>query len=76
VENTGLKVILKGLRWLLLMGVEKFNAKSKDARERLNNALAFNELNEPLAKAYSLKEELRIRRALPEHLPIGNKKLR
>jgi len=56
-ENAELKGVFKGLRWLLLMGADKLNAKSEDARQRLNNALA---LNEPLAKAYYLKEELRM----------------
>ncbi len=56
-ENAELKGVFKGLRWLLLMGTEKLNTKSENARERLDNALA---LNEPLAKAYYLKEELRM----------------
>jgi transposase len=56
-ESAELKGVFKGLRWLLLMGTEKLNTKSEDARERLDNALT---LNEPLAKAYYLKEELRM----------------
>ncbi|MDQ6991281.1 MAG: ISL3 family transposase [Mariprofundaceae bacterium] len=56
-EDAQLKEVLKGTRWLLLMSTEKLNAKSEDARERLNKALA---LNEPLAKAYYLKDELRM----------------
>lgn len=56
-EDAQVKDVLKGTRWLLLMSTDKLNAKSEDARERLNNALA---LNEPLAKAYYLKDELRM----------------
>ena len=54
-EDAEIKDVLKGTRWLLLMRSEKLDDKSDSARERLNKALT---LNEPLAKAYYLKEEL------------------
>jgi len=56
-DNAQIKDVLKGTRWLLLMSTEKLSAKSEDARKRLDNALS---LNEPLAKAYYLKDELRM----------------
>lgn len=51
---TGQK-LLKGVRWLLLKNPENLDAKKKEP-QRLERAL---QLNEPLAKAYYLKEELR-----------------
>lgn len=47
--------LLKGIRWLLLMNQENLDPK-KGERERLERAL---KLNEPLAIAYYLKEDLR-----------------
>lgn len=49
------KKVLKGTRWLLLKNPEHLNA-SRNESEHLNEALA---LNQPLATAYYLKEELR-----------------
>lgn len=49
------KQILKGTRWLLLKNPENLNLQ-KGEDNRLKQAL---ELNEPLATAYYLKEELR-----------------
>ncbi len=49
------KKVLKGARWLLLKNPENLDAK-KDEKQRLEEALA---LNEPLATAYYLKEDLR-----------------
>jgi transposase len=49
------KEVLKGVRWLLLKNPENLDAK-RNERERLDNALS---LNQPLACAYYLKEELR-----------------
>lgn len=46
--------VIKGLRWLLLKNEENLNAE-KDEKKRLEEAL---QLNEPLAQAYYLKEEL------------------
>lgn len=46
---------LKGSRWLLLKDPGNLDS-SRDEQERLQQALA---LNEPLAKAYYLKEDLR-----------------
>jgi transposase len=48
------KDVLKGSRWLLLKRPENLN-RSRNEPERLQEALR---LNEPLAKAYYLKEEL------------------
>lgn len=48
------KDVLKGSRWLLLKNAENLD-KSKDEPSRLQKALA---LNEPLAKAYYMKDEL------------------
>ena len=48
------KDTLKGTRWLLLKNKENLNA-GKNEHSRLNEALA---LNEPLAKAYYMKESL------------------
>jgi transposase len=49
------KQVLKGTRWLLLKNPENLDEK-KDEKRRLKQALA---LNEPLATAYYLKEDLR-----------------
>ena len=47
--------LLKGIRWLLVKNPENLNPKKKE-RQRLERALR---LNEPLAIAYYLKEDLR-----------------
>ena len=49
------KKVLKGTRWLLLKDPENLD-EEKDEKQRLEEALA---LNEPLAAAYYLKEDLR-----------------
>ena len=49
------KKVLKGTRWLLLMNPENLDPK-KNERQRLQEAL---KLNESLATAYYLKEQLR-----------------
>lgn len=49
------KDVLKGSRWLLLKNPENLNTE-RNERERLHEAL---KLNEPLAMAYYLKEDLR-----------------
>src|SRR3954466_1652430 len=49
------KKVLKGTRWLLLKGAENLDEK-KDEKKKLKEALA---LNESLAAAYYLKEDLR-----------------
>ncbi len=49
------KKVLKGTRWLLLKGAENLN-EEKDEKSRLKEALA---LNQSLAVAYYLKEDLR-----------------
>ena len=49
------KNVLKGTRWLLLKNPENLDT-SRDEAKRLKEAL---ELNQPLATAYYLKEELR-----------------
>jgi transposase len=49
------KKVLKGVRWLLLKNPEHLDG-SRHERQRLDAAL---QLNEPLATAYYLKEELR-----------------
>jgi transposase len=49
------KKVLKGARWLLLKNPENLDTK-KDEKARLKEALA---LNQPLATAYYLKEDLR-----------------
>jgi transposase len=55
-EAEGLaKDVLKWTRWLLLMNEENLDDE-RDERERLEEAL---QLNQPLATAYYLKEELR-----------------
>jgi transposase len=49
------KAVLKGTRWLLLKNPENLD-EEKDERRRLKEAL---KLNEPLAVAYYLKDDLR-----------------
>jgi len=49
------KEVLKGTRWLLLKNAENLDPE-KDEKQRLKEAL---KLNEPLATAYYLKEDLR-----------------
>jgi transposase len=49
------KKVLKGIRWLLLKAPENLDPK-RDEKSRLEEAL---KLNEPLATAYYLKEDLR-----------------
>ena len=49
------KTVLKGTRWLLLMNPQNLSA-DRNEHQRLQEALA---LNEPLAVAYYLKEDLR-----------------
>jgi transposase len=49
------KAVLKGTRWLLLKSAENLDPE-KDEKRRLREAL---KLNEPLAVAYYLKEDLR-----------------
>jgi transposase len=49
------KIVLKGIRWLLLKNQENLD-EDKDERRRLEAAL---ELNEPLATVYYMKELLR-----------------
>src|SRR5580704_4755396 len=49
------KKVLKGTRWLLLKASENLDEK-RDERKKLQEALA---LNQPLAVAYYLKEDLR-----------------
>ena len=60
------KDVLKGIRWLLLMGEESLDSPSRQSKRKANQlsdrarlaaALA---LNAPLAIAYYLKEELRL----------------
>lgn len=54
-ENSADKLALKGTRWLLLKNPHNLD-DTRDERQRLNTAL---KLNEPLAAAYYMKEELR-----------------
>jgi|SRR5215469_10162972 len=49
------KEVLKGTRWLLLKNPENLDPKN-DEKRRLEEALA---LNQPLATAYSMKDDLR-----------------
>jgi transposase len=53
--NDAQKKVLKGSRWLLLKNPENLDAE-KDETKRLREALA---LNQPLATAYYLKDDLR-----------------
>jgi len=55
LPDTEQRQALKGSRWLLLKDPGNLDS-SRDEQERLRKAL---ELNEPLAKAYYLKEDLR-----------------
>ena len=55
LENTMEKHVLKGTRWLLLKNPENLD-EEKNEKERLEEAL---KLNQPLATAYYLKEDLR-----------------
>lgn len=55
LQDTMGKNVLKGSRWILLKNPESLNPQRQE-HERLQEAL---EANEPLAKAYYLKEELR-----------------
>lgn len=55
LKDTMGKDVLKGSRWILLKNPENLD-KSRNEQKRLEEALR---LNEPLAKAYYLKEELR-----------------
>ena len=54
-ENGPDKLALKGTRWLLLKNPNNLD-DTRDERQRLDKAL---KLNEPLAAAYYIKEELR-----------------
>lgn len=54
-EKVSEKKVLKGTRWLLMKNPENLN-QDKDEHHRLSEAL---KLNEPLATAYYLKEDLR-----------------
>jgi transposase len=54
-ENGLGKPVLKGIRWLLLKNPDNLD-DTRDERQRLDEAL---KLNEPLAAAYYMKEELR-----------------
>ena len=54
-ENGPDKLALKGTRWLLLKNPDNLD-DTRDERQRLDEAL---KLNEPLAAAYYMKEELR-----------------
>ena len=55
VEKISQKQVLKGTRWLLMKNPENLN-QQKNEHHRLSEAL---KLNEPLATAYYLKEDLR-----------------
>lgn len=56
------KEVLKGTRWLLLKNPENID-NTRDEGKRLQEAL---KLNEPLAKAYYMKDELRQLWAMPD----------
>ena len=56
------KDVLKGTRWLLLKNPDNLNRDRKEA-ERLQEALR---LNQPLATAYYMKEELRLLWSKPD----------
>jgi transposase len=56
------KKVLKGLRWLLLKNPENLDDK-RNERQRLEEALS---LNEPLATAYYMKDDLRLLWSLPD----------
>jgi transposase len=55
------KDVIKGARWLLLKNSE--DIKTEDAKKQLQEALS---INEPLAKAYYLKEEIMLVWAQPD----------
>lgn len=55
LKDASHKAVLKGTRWLLLKNPENLDDK-KNEKERLEEALR---LNQPLATAYYLKEDLR-----------------
>ena len=55
VDNPTEQKIIKGTRWLLLKNPENLK-KDKDEHKRLQEAL---QINQPLAAAYYMKEELR-----------------
>lgn len=55
IQDQGVKQVIKGTRWLLLKNPENLNAKRAEP-DRLKEALA---VNQPLATAYYLKEDLR-----------------
>lgn len=55
LEKAGEKSVLKGLRWILLKNPENLDER-KNEEERLKEAL---KMNEPLAIAYYMKEDLR-----------------
>ena len=55
LKDTLERDVLKGSRWILLKNPDNLNA-DKDEPDRLQQAL---QMNEPLAKAYYLKEDLR-----------------
>jgi len=54
-ETEEAKTVLKGTRWLLMLNDKNLAKKPESARDKLQKAL---ELNEPLSKAYYLKEAL------------------
>lgn len=55
-SEAGHKSVLKGTRWLLLKNPENLDV-TKNERQRLKEAL---KINEPLATAYYMKDELRL----------------
>jgi len=67
-ENGLGKPVLKGIRWLLLKNPDNLDDK-RNERQRLNEAL---KLNEPLATAYYMKEELRNIWHQPDKLSAQN----
>jgi transposase len=55
IQDQGVKQLIKGTRWLLLKNPENLNAQRAEP-DRLKEAL---EINQPLAVAYYMKEDLR-----------------
>lgn len=55
LNHAGEKAVLKGTRWILLKNPENLDDK-RDEKQRLEEAL---KVNEPLATAYYMKEDLR-----------------
>lgn len=55
LSHAGEKAVLKGTRWILLKNPENLDDK-RDEKQRLEEAL---KVNEPLATAYYMKEDLR-----------------